>query len=63
MLEFYLSFTSVLLTTTIAPAETGNSTHTRVHPVTPKFGLFQFTEPVGPTQVLHASATAIKIFM
>ena len=50
-------------TTTIVPAEIGNSTHTRVYPVNPKFSLFQFTEPVGPTQVLHASATAIKIFM
>ena len=52
----------MLLTTTIVPAETGNSTHTRVHPVYPKFDLFQSTEPVGPTQVLHASTTAIKFF-
>ena len=29
-------------------------------PVYPKFGLFQFTESVGPTQVLPATATAIK---
>ena len=41
----------------------GSSTSTCVRPVYPKFGLFQFTEPVGPTQVLPASATAIKFFM
>ena len=50
-------------TTTVATAATNSGTGTTVRPVYPKFGLFQFSEPVGPTQVLPASATAIKFFM
>ena len=49
--------------TTVATAATNCGTGTTVRPVYPKFGLFQFSEPVGPTQVLPASATAIKFFM
>ena len=47
----------------MVPAATGSITRICVRPVYPKFGLFQFTEPVGPTQVLPANATAIKFFM
>ena len=45
------------------PAAISSSTSTCVRPAYPKFGLYQFTEPVGPTRVLPASASAIKFFM
>ena len=50
-------------TTIAVPAATSSITRTCMHPVYPKFGLFQFTEPVGPTQVLPANASAMKFFM
>ena len=49
--------------TTVATATTNSGAGTTVRSVYPKFGLFQFSEPVGPTQILPASATAIKFFM
>ena len=49
--------------TTVATATTNSGAGTTVRSVYPKFGLFQFSEPVGPTQILLASTTAIKFFM
>ena len=47
-------------TTTAVPVATNSITCTCVHSVYPKFGLFQFTEPVRPMQVLPASTIVIK---
>ena len=55
-----ISSTSI---TTVATATTNSGAGTTVRSVYPKFGLFQFSEPVGPTQILPASAMAIKFFM